>query len=287
MRYHALATDYDGTLAHNGRVDEATLNALRQLRESGRQLILVTGRELDDLATTFAHFDLFDRIVAENGAVLYLPANRELRILVDPPPRAFVDALRQRGVAPMLVGHVIVATWEPHQTAVLEAIRALGLELHVIFNKGAVMVLPSGVNKTTGLKAALDELHLSPHDVVGIGDAENDHAFLLFCECGVAVANALPALRQTADLVTRADHGAGVAELIAMLLHDDLASIAAQLTRHRIHLGEREDGGAEDLEPSGRNVLVCGTSGSGKSTLTTGLLERLADHAYQFAIIDP
>jgi hydroxymethylpyrimidine pyrophosphatase-like HAD family hydrolase len=287
MRYHALATDYDGTLAHNGRVDEATLDALRQLRESGRQLILVTGRELDDLEKNFAHFDLFDRIVAENGAVLFRPATREIKVLVDPPPPAFVEALRKRGVAPLSVGHVIVATWEPHQTAVLDVIRALGLELHVIFNKGAVMVLPGGVNKATGLMAALDELSLSPHNVIGIGDAENDHAFLIRCECGVAVANALPALRQTADLVTQRDHGAGVAELIAMLVHDDLASVAPRLTRHRIHLGERDGGGAEDLDPSGRDFLVCGTSGSGKSTLTTGLLERLADHNYQFAIIDP
>ena len=72
----------------------------------------------------------------------------------------------------------IVATWEPHETVVLEAIHELGLELQIIFNKGAVMVLPSGVNKATGLAAALEELRLSAHNVVGIGDAENDHAFL-------------------------------------------------------------------------------------------------------------
>lgn len=69
------------------------------------------------------------------------------------------------------MGRVIVATWEPHQTTVLEVIRELGLELHVIFNKGAVMILPSGVNKATGMAATLDELGLSPHNTVGIGDA--------------------------------------------------------------------------------------------------------------------
>jgi len=61
---------------------------------------------------------------------------------------------------------------------------ALGLELQVVFNKGAVMVLPSGVSKATGLRAALAELDLSPRNVVGVGDAENDHAFLALCECG-------------------------------------------------------------------------------------------------------
>jgi hydroxymethylpyrimidine pyrophosphatase-like HAD family hydrolase len=60
-------------------------------------------------------------------------------------------------------------------------IRELGLELQIIFNKGAVMVLPAGVSKASGLEAALALLELLPHDVAGIGDAENDHAFLRLC----------------------------------------------------------------------------------------------------------
>ena len=49
MRYHALACDYDGTIAHHGRVDDETIAALSRLRETGRRLILVTGRELKDV----------------------------------------------------------------------------------------------------------------------------------------------------------------------------------------------------------------------------------------------
>ena len=123
---------------------------------------------------------------------------------------------------PLSVGRAVIATREPHEIVVLETIRELGLELHVIFNKGAVMVLPSGVNKGTGLKRALDELGLSPHDVVGVGDAENDHALLNACQCGVAVANALPAIKQRAHIVTKDSHGAGVAELIERILSDGL-----------------------------------------------------------------
>src|SRR5215510_7166939 len=146
MRYHVLAADYDGTLAHHGRMDEAIWAALHRLRGSGRRAILVTGRELAEL---------FARIIAENGAVLYDPAARYFRTLADPPPPQFVDELRARGVDRLATGRVIVASWEPHQDAILHAIRDLGLELQVIFNKGAVMVLPSGVNKYTGLVAAL------------------------------------------------------------------------------------------------------------------------------------
>jgi HAD superfamily hydrolase (TIGR01484 family) len=287
MRYLALATDYDGTLAHDGRVDGPTLRALGRLRESGRRLALVTGRELNDLKQIFPELDLFDRVVAENGALLYRPRTREEKVLAPAPPPAFLDALRARGVGPLSAGRVIVATWEPHQAAVLDAIHGLGLELQVIFNKGAVMVLPSGVNKATGLLAALDELGLSPHNAVAAGDAENDHALLAACECGVAVANALPALAEHADLVTRGDHGAGVVELIDGLLADDLAALGPRLVRHAVLLGRRDDGGEERIDPYGVNVMVAGTSGSGKSTLTTGLLERLAQAGYQFAVVDP
>jgi hydroxymethylpyrimidine pyrophosphatase-like HAD family hydrolase len=222
MRYLALACDYDGTLAKDGRVCEKTLAALERLLTSCRKLILVTGRELDDLFSVFAHARLFAWIVAENGALLYQPSTGKEKVLGDRPPEQLVRILRDRGVRPLSAGRVIVATCRPHETVVLAAIAELGLELQIIFNKGSVMVLPSGINKGTGLAAALRELGLSPHNVVGIGDAENDHAFLNLCGCAVAVANALPALKERADLVTRGDHGAGVVELIDEFIVKDI-----------------------------------------------------------------
>ncbi|MCI0701471.1 MAG: HAD family hydrolase [Planctomycetia bacterium] len=286
MRFHALATDYDGTIAHDGAVDVETLAALDRAKKSGRKLIMVTGRELPDLMNVFPHLDLFNLAVVENGAVLYNPQTKETRVLTDPPPPAFVETLRKYGVLPLSVGHVIVATWEPHEKTVLTAIRDLGLELQVIFNKGAVMVLPSGVNKATGLVAALTELGLSPHNAVGVGDAENDHAFLKVCECSAAVANALPAVKDTADIVMKGARGAGVAELIDRLLGNDLSDLKT-LARHRVPVGETDDKTELAIDPAGAGVMVCGTSGSGKSTLTTAILERLSDAGYQALVVDP
>ena len=90
-------------------------------------------------------------------------------------------------------------------------------------------MLPSGVNKASGLAAALRHMGLWPHNAVGVGDADNDHAFLALCECAVAVANAPPALKDRADLVMARDHGAGLSELIGQLLADDLASQVPRL----------------------------------------------------------
>jgi hypothetical protein len=170
---------------------------------------------------------------------------------------------------------------------VLKAIRDLGVEMQVIFNKGAVMVLPSGVNKASGLSAALGEIGLSPHNVVGVGDAENDHALLSLCECSVAVANALPMVKEHADFVTTSENGAGVRELVKKIIDSDLSDLEPHLERHEIPLGTREDGREVRIKPYGVSIFLCGTSGSGKSTFATGFLERLAERGYQFCIIDP
>jgi HAD superfamily hydrolase (TIGR01484 family) len=287
MRYLALASDYDGTLAHHGQLSSQTIAALERLAASGRKLLMVTGRELDDLQRVCSRLDLFACIVAENGALLYWPDTRREELLAPRADPAFVAKLRERGVGPVSVGRSIVATWEPHQSAVLETIHDCGLELQVIFNKGAVMVLPAGVNKATGLGCALERLGISRHNTVGIGDAENDHAFLAACECGVAVANALPTLKETADLVTKGDHGDGVIEIADALIADDLKGAEPRLTRHHLLLGTDPEGLEVRIPPYGANVLLVGTSGSGKSTLATALLERLAESEYTYCVIDP
>jgi hypothetical protein len=286
MRYLALCTDYDGTLATDGRLLPDTINALERLLASGRRLVLVTGRELDDLQKVCTRLDLFEYVVAENGALLYKPSTGEETPLATRPPDAFVTLLRQRGVGPISVGRVIVATWEPHETTVLATIRDLGLELQVIFNKGAVMILPAGVNKATGLTQALERMELSPHNAVGVGDAENDHALLAMCECSAAVSNALPTLKSAADIVTTADHGAGVVELIEEMLRDDLASRELQLTRHHVLLGTNEQKDEIRIAPHGETVLVVGAKGAGKSEFATRLMNRLATQGYSFCVID-
>lgn len=216
-RYRALATDFDGTIAHDGVVDAATLDALTRAKQAGLCLLLVTGRELPDLFDTFGQVQLFDRVVAENGALMYTPETGVVRQLAPAPPVSLLDRLLKEGV-PLSVGASIVATVEPHEHAVLAAIRDLGLEWHVIFNKGSVMALPSGVTKATGLGPALEDLAVAAEDTIAVGDAENDHAFLAMCGLKVAVSNALPALKSAADLVTVGARGDGVIELINAVL---------------------------------------------------------------------
>jgi hypothetical protein len=221
MKYRALACDYDGTLAHDGEVSTSTAAAIDRFRDSGRQLFMVTGRELPQLKEVCPILDRFGWVVAENGALLHRPATDEARLLCEPASPALVESLRKFDLSWFSVGQAIIATIEPNEIIVLEEIKRLGLELQVIFNKGSVMVLPTGVNKATGLAALLKEAGIPADTVVGVGDAENDHAFLQACGVGVAVSNALPMLKERADFVTCGARGDGVAELIDMILAED------------------------------------------------------------------
>jgi len=285
MRFAALATDYDGTLASQGSVSPQAVQALQAFRRAGRTLLLVTGRELDELLGIFPDIGVFDRVVAENGALLYCPGSGEHKLLGAPPPLTFVRELERRGVAPISVGRSIVATVTPHETTVLAVVRDLGLELQVIFNKGAVMVLPAGVNKATGLAAALDDLKLSLRNVAAIGDAENDHAMLRAAEFGVAVANALPAVAQEADYASRGAHADAVVELMDAIAADDLAQLMAKTTRRRIALGTLRDGTPVALPGVGEAVLVSGSTAEEAAAFAAGLLERMRDEGYQCCVV--
>jgi len=287
MLIHALACDYDGTIARDGRVDEATALALSRVRDSGRKVFLVTGRMLPDLRRVCPDIDtMFDAIVVENGAVIYVPARRETRTLGDPPEPALLEALARAGVR-VDAGASIVAGDAVDAEAATAAIRAAGVERSLVFNKGSLMLLPAGVNKGTGLTAVLDTLGMSSHTLAGMGDGENDHAFLAVCECAVAVGDSVPALAERADVVTRAAGPGGAREFIDALLRDESGAVAPALARHQLGLGRAADGDVVSLGAHGAGLLVVGPTGTGKSTITGLLIERLLESKRTFCVIDP
>jgi hypothetical protein len=225
VRFRVLACDFDGTIATEGVVAPATLAALERVRATGRRLLLVTGRTGPQLEAVFGRWVLFDRIVLENGAVLVNPASGAECLLCAPVSIRLVEELRRREVEPLAVGRAVCAASVRHLDAIREAIRDLGLPLHVVVNRGAAVVLPVGISKSSGTRAALQAVGEGVEVCVAIGDAENDLPMLAVAGCGVAVANALEVVKVAADLVTSQPNGAGTAELAAWLVRDDLAGV--------------------------------------------------------------
>lgn len=146
MYLKILACDLDGTLAEHGEVAPATWDALREARKAGLTLMLVTGRRLDTFAADGPFAEVFEAIVAEDGAALYFTRNDSVVLpfgRLAPEVWRRLDALN----LPLERGIAIASTWVPHDAAVAEVLRETGGSATLEYNKGAVMVLPPGATK--------------------------------------------------------------------------------------------------------------------------------------------
>jgi len=283
-----LAFDFDGTLAENGVVPPQLYTALEQLYASGYALFLVTGR-LTQSVSLGALGDLFTGIVWENGAVLYDTANRETHLPFGQLDRRLVEALAAAGV-PLEHGQAIVTTWCPHNHTVWRVINEWGGDTGVIHNKGAVMILPAGAAKGSGLERLLTICGFSPRNLVSFGDAENDLSMLSLGEFGVAVADAVPSLKAVADLVTTQPGPAGVHEVLTNYWLNG-RQLEIPLRREiQIPLGEDERNAPVSLSGAllaGNNLGIFGDSSSGKSWVAGLLAEGMHHAGYQILLIDP
>lgn len=285
MKFLVLAIDFDGTTATGGVIDRGVLKAIALLRSAGIVVVLVTGRILDDLRSKTGDLHFVDAVVAENGAVIYFPDSGVYSVQAEPPPAAFISALKERRIA-FAAGRVLVDLDAASAPEVLEIIRRLELPLVLAFNRGRLMVLPQSISKATGLRHALAILRLSPRNAVAIGDAENDHELLRACEVGVAVEWGSQALKAVADDVIAGLGPAAVAGYLTALHSGERAPMPLGV-RRRLTLGHGRDGREFSLSVRGRNVLVAGDPKSGKSWVTGLLCEQLILYGYSVCIIDP
>ena len=280
--WRVVATDFDGTLTSGDDVKPGLLAAIAEVRRRGVAVVLVTGRILDELRAAFPDVEQhFDAIVAENGAVLAVDGR--VRQLCSPLDWRLADSLAHDGVAHRR-GDVLLAGSAADEARFTHAIRALGLDAQVVVNRNELMILPAGVSKGSGVLAILGILGLSSHNTVAIGDAENDHALFEVSELGVAVANAVPALKRHADIVL--DQAGG--EAVARFLGGPMFTGDVVLPRRwRLKVGTDDEGRSVFLPASQLNLLVIGGSGSGKSFFAGMLVEQLIGQRYSLLVVDP
>lgn len=284
MYCRAIACDFDGTGATNGQPAPELYAALAAARAKGIATLLVTGRVLEEVTRACEELSPFEAVVAENGAVIHLcNLDRTIRI-GDPPPEHFLGELRAQGI-PFHTGAVIVGTWEQHASKVLELIRRFGIDAQLIFNRAALMILPSGINKATGVRRALQELGRSERNLIAFGDAENDIPMLKEAECGVAARGSVPAILSLADDRVSQPGGAGVASYIRRVLES--RGVLPTPRRRAVVLGKTSEGFDVTLPNSGTNVVISGDPRSGKSWIAGLLAEQFIENGYRICIIDP
>ncbi len=284
MKFCVLALDFDGTMAEQDKAHPAVLAALREARMRGIVLVLVTGRILTELQKVAEDLDVFDAVVAENGAVLALP-NKHTRILGRPPPLALMNELCRLKVN-FKFGDCILEADASASPRILQAIQEMELPLVLAFNRSRVMVLPQGISKATGLRAALHMLRLSLRNTIAIGDGENDFQLLEASEIGVAVAEGSQSLLAIADEVLSGPGPAAVADYIRRALESTRLP-SSEVDRRRVLLGHTPDGRPLEMAVHGRIILVAGDPRSGKSWITGQICEQLILQGYCLCVIDP
>jgi hydroxymethylpyrimidine pyrophosphatase-like HAD family hydrolase len=284
MYCRVIACDFDGTGASNGRMAPEVSGALEAARTHGIVTLLVTGRVLEDLQAVCGDLSPFDAIVAENGAVIWLCGLERMIQVGTPPPEHFLGELRARGV-PFHTGSVVVGTWEHHAAQLLELVRQFGIDGQLTFNRSALMLLPSGVNKAVGVRRALEELGRSERNLIAFGDAENDLSLLSAAEVGVAARGAVAAVAAQADDRLSQPDGAGVALYIRRLVENNWTLPTP--ARHQLVLGKTAGDKPATLPSSGMNLVISGDPRSGKSWMAGLIAEQLIERGYILCIIDP
>ncbi len=284
MKFCVLAVDYDGTIAEAGKAHPAALDALREARAEGLVLVLVTGRILSELQAVAGDLSLFDAVVAENGAVLAFP-NRRTQRLGRPPPPALLEELCQLKVD-FKFGECVVEADASAAGRILKAVQKLELPLVLAFNRGRLMLLPQGISKATGLRAALEALRLSVHNCIAIGDGENDYELLGASEVGIAAGWGSQSLRAIADEVLSGTGPEAVATYIRGTL-EHLRLPPRRTDRQRVLLGRTREGQPLEMAVYGRIQLVAGDPRSGKSWVAGLICEQLILRGYCLCVIDP
>ena len=285
MRFSVLALDYDGTIATDGVLDPDVRHAIADVRAHGITVVIVTGRILDELRRFAGDLRFVDAVVAENGAVISFPASGRSALLASPVPPALVEAIRKNGIQTE-VGQSVIEADAKFAAAILKEIQRLELPQVLIFNRGRLMVLPSGVNKARGLREALRSLRLSVHNTIAIGDAENDHDLLEVSELGVAVGWGSTALKMRADEILEGVGPPSVAPYIRSVAEQPRIP-PDRVGRRHVALGQDASGQPVVLAVRGRNVLIVGDPKSGKSWVAGLLCEQLILQRYSTCVVDP
>ncbi len=288
MYRRVMAFDFDGTLAVNGDVPPEVETALEQCRASGHVLFLVTGRRYETVSLGRLA-ELFSGIVWENGAVLSHTASGETYLPFGQLDPRLLKAIEEAGI-PFERGLAIAATWTPHDQALWRILSSQGSSTSLEYNKSAVMVLPPGATKGSGLERLLSLCGLSPRNLAAFGDAENDLSMMTLAEVAVAVADAVPAVIETADVIATAPGPEGVLEILKQYpLGGKFLDIPLKRERP-ILLGQTESGTAIHIPAArlaGLNLGVFGNSATGKSWMVGLLAEGLHHEDYQLLLIDP
>lgn len=240
-----VATDMDGTLTVDGHFTPALLQSFASLRAKGIEVLIVTGRSAGWVSGLVNYFPIVGAI-AENGG-LYIPKDAipkgtlEPMILPDIPRithhrnrlQTLFTRLQTRypNLKPSVDNPYRVTDWTFDIDGLTEADIAwmqatcAGQTMGFTYSTVQCHLKIIRQDKASGLAKVLAKQfpHLTPEQVVTVGDSPNDESLFDSAQfphsVGVAnVSDYLPSLQHTPTYLTHSAEGNGFAELVAQLI---------------------------------------------------------------------
>ncbi len=215
--HNILIFDYDGTLTYEtSEVPQVARDALKKMKEKGLATLgIISGRDLSFLMKVDqALSNVFSFLIADNGAVSYFSDLKRKEVLGKEWAEKAKRLFPTSGI-PMHSSEVMFATSIQYAPRFSEFLSKSGFEAKLIPNRDSLMIVPPNVDKGTGVAATIQHFGTTRKlFLTCFGDGENDLALFAPADLGVAVANAVDALKKIADVVTEKPGGYGVAEYL-------------------------------------------------------------------------
>lgn len=238
-----IATDYDGTLNHNG-IDKAKQNAISKWRKAGNLFGVVSGRGVRSLLDCIEDKDFeFDFLIANNGAVIcdenintikeyrcdgavakpfiedlfswecpFANIDKDAPIMVRAEgEECDEDEIRIEQLPEITYFNQIstmLPTVEEAAEVVLKIRKKYSNVLNPLQNGTCIDIVPTGIDKAKGIYGLLEVVGGSYEDVIAVGDNINDEAMIAAFR-SYAMANGVQLIKDLADDITE-----GITELI-------------------------------------------------------------------------
>tara|TARA_B100000287_G_scaffold195919_1_gene185042 strand:+ start:804 stop:1517 length:714 start_codon:yes stop_codon:yes gene_type:complete len=225
-----LVFDVDGTLLDREGFHEDLVNLVRRVDREVMPVSLASGRTLPNVTPILQAIGASGFIVAENGGMVWDSSEgHEIQALSDG-RRAKeaaewlatkIDGLDPRGIES---NRWRETEWCLSETGSFELMRGLladskWSDLEVVSTGFAVHIASPGLNKSNGLRLALEQRGLDPSRVIACGDAPNDLPMFDLVGLSIAVNDEFPEVSMSADYTTDSRGKAGSVELLRALLN--------------------------------------------------------------------
>jgi hypothetical protein len=88
-------------------------------------------------------------------------------------------------------------------------------EFEMLFSTNpALEITAKGVTKGNGVAVLAEALGIRQQEVIAVGDSENDISMLSYAGLGIAMENAIPAVKNVASYITESNNNNGIARVI-------------------------------------------------------------------------